>query len=118
MNKLDKKLLANYNYSKLTNKQLIRNLIKYNYFYYKSYDFKKAIDYMDVGSEYMDNDLISDEVKELFVVWKKGKLRSINFNPLGSIRDVIVGYKWDKKFIASDFGKTIFFGKEKRDLDQ
>lgn len=84
--------------------------------YYKSYDHKAAVEEMKKRTpNYYINPLTSmdlyvpDEIKNQFIIWRKGKLRSLRFDPEGMINRMYIGrmYKFAKCFLLNDIGVDV-----------
>lgn len=83
---------------------------------YISYDHKKAVKEYKLIDDFWNNNYISytyesymipDELKEKYRVLRIGKLRGIEFNPNGSIKQLKIGYKRNKIFYPKDFGISV-----------
>ena len=83
--------------------------------YYESYDHKAAIKEMRLHSPstgtsmFNDNQYVSHEVKQNHIVWRKGKLRLLKFDPDGMIQVMYVGrsHRFAKSFIPQNVGVTL-----------
>lgn len=86
---------------------------------YESYDHKMAVEELKQietsggNIPYGMNNLfefpydcfgIPDDIKQNHIVWRRGKLREISFNPRGEIFKVRIGNRRSKTFYLSDFG--------------
>ena len=85
--------------------------------YYKSYDHKAACEELNIKNPQSGTSLfekqshyyIPEEVKENYIVWRVGKLRTMMFDPDGLIKKMYVGrsFKYAKRFFPEEVGKTI-----------
>lgn len=98
----------------LENKHILSAVTQNVLWYYQSYDHQKAVEYMEnsQGHTYkfklhLHSRGIPDEVKQLFRVWRIGKLRQIKFTNHGFIERMYVGKRYTKSFWHSELGKTV-----------
>lgn len=94
-------------------------------FEYKSFDFKKASleyekteewenmcrindSFCHIGLKLKDKYQIPVEIREKYSYWRKGKLRSVHFNPNGSIYKVLIGAKYAVTFYNNNLSGVKF----------
>jgi hypothetical protein len=105
------KLIDVLGYDKLF--QLIVSGVRFDYV---SYDHKKAMSEYNESDEFADYRLsyrnpkswdIPDSLKDKYRVIRKGKLRSIQFNPVGKVWRFSIGSKFSKTYSINDFGVKV-----------
>ena len=86
--------------------------------YYLSYDHKAASEEFKHQNQYNSSYfgdgynlyfLIPDEIKQNHLLWRKGKLRSMRFDPDGMIYKMYIGhyYKYAKCFLPTEVGINV-----------
>lgn len=85
-------------------------------FDYVSYDHKKYMieynesdEFANYRSVYLNPKSwdVPDSLKDKYRIVKKGKLRSIQFNPMGKACRFSIGSKFSKKYTIDDFGVKV-----------
>lgn len=105
----------------MTQQELKQIIISGCKFKYKSYDFRAAkiefistLDSREIPefeeSDKLCSDYMPKYLKEKHLVWREGKLRSVDFNPNGDIYRCKIGthIKFAKTFFLEDFGESVF----------
>jgi hypothetical protein len=96
---------------------IIRELIFLNVkWYYESYDYRAArAEYIKEEMQHgrhvlvyrLDHTIgheIPDHIKKNYIIWRTGKVRSIDVNPNGIMWKFRIGNKFAKTFYLDDFG--------------
>jgi len=81
-----------------------------NEFMYESYDHKSAVEHgakpNTKATDWMD---VPDQLKQKFLIWRRGKIRDMAFCPDGGIKKIYVSNKflYKKVFYPTQFGLTV-----------
>jgi len=81
--------------------------------YYQSYDHQKAVEYLEnsqgirLTNAFDKKYGIPDEIKQLFEVWRIGKLRQIKFDNYCEVQRLYIGKRYIKSFWYSELGKSV-----------
>lgn len=93
---------------------VLNHALKGGQFEYKSFHYKEARQeflsteagdcftnpshWLFIESPYISKHDMSKEIIEKHSYWRLGKIRSVNFNPNGSILRIYIGAKWARPF--------------------